>query len=84
MAKDVRRPREPAAVERLVLIRKQEHDPLALVEEQLERVKHGRDPQQPTRRGQSNLVIRLREGAHDRCYWDAQWRYRIGRSSRGG
>lgn len=25
---------------------------------------------------QSNLVIRLREGAQDKCYWDAQWRYR--------
>src|ERR1700729_857464 len=27
---------------------------------------------------QTNLVIRLREGAGDKCYWDAQWRYRIG------
>lgn len=27
---------------------------------------------------QANLVIRLREGAHDKCYWDAQWRYRTG------
>jgi integrase len=27
---------------------------------------------------QTNLVIRLREGAHNRCYWDAQWRYRTG------
>ena len=27
---------------------------------------------------QTNLVIRLREGAQDKCYWDAQWRYRTG------
>jgi integrase len=25
---------------------------------------------------QSSLVIRLREGARDRAYWDAQWRFR--------
>ena len=27
---------------------------------------------------QTNLVIRLRGGAQDKCYWDAQWRYRNG------
>ncbi|HWJ51590.1 MAG TPA: tyrosine-type recombinase/integrase [Solirubrobacteraceae bacterium] len=27
---------------------------------------------------QGSLVIRLREGAAGRCYWDAQWRYRPG------
>jgi integrase len=27
---------------------------------------------------QGSLVIRLREGAEGRCYWDAQWRYRLG------
>ena len=28
---------------------------------------------------QTNLVVRLRAGAKDRAYWDAQWRYRAGR-----
>lgn len=27
---------------------------------------------------QTNLVVRLRDGARGRCYWDAQWRYRRG------
>ena len=26
---------------------------------------------------QTNLVIRLRDGAAGKCYWDAQWRYRL-------
>lgn len=29
-------------------------------------------------REQTNLVIRLRDGAQGKCYWDAQWRYRTG------
>jgi integrase len=28
---------------------------------------------------QTNLVVRLRSGAKDRAYWDAQWRYRAER-----
>jgi hypothetical protein len=27
---------------------------------------------------QSNLVVRLRDGASGKAYWDAQWRYRLG------
>ena len=27
---------------------------------------------------QGSLVIRIRKGAEGRCYWDAQWRYRLG------
>ena len=27
---------------------------------------------------QTNLVVRVRAGASDRAYWDAQWRYRVG------
>ena len=30
---------------------------------------------------QGSLVIRIRQGAEGRCYWDAQWRYRVGDES---
>src|SRR5947209_19104852 len=33
---------------------------------------------EPGRIEQCNLVVRLREGAQGKAYWDAQWRYRSG------
>ncbi|MHB8657119.1 MAG: tyrosine-type recombinase/integrase [Solirubrobacteraceae bacterium] len=38
---------------------------------------------EPARIEQCNLVVRLRQGAQGKAYWDAQWRYRKGRCPSG-